>query len=98
MSGRGRDYRSYLLRLYRVRKEEGSHWRASLQSPPGGKRAHFASLGALVAFLEQEGELEEGPDEGEAEEDPETRRRRGLFRWLGLSVVALGFVFVPRRN
>ena len=68
MSGRRRDYRSYLLRLYRVRQGGESGWRASLQSPQGGKRSHFRSLSALVDFLEKEGDLGEGAGEqGQAE-------------------------------
>jgi hypothetical protein len=68
MSSRRRDYRSYLLRLYRVRRGRESHWRASLQSPQGGKPSHFGSLSALVDFLEKGGDLREDADEqGRAE-------------------------------
>jgi hypothetical protein len=63
MSGTRRDYRSYLLRLYRVRKGGETSWRASLHSPEGGKPLHFRGLSEMVGFLEQEGELEE--DSGE---------------------------------
>jgi hypothetical protein len=46
------DYASYLLRFWRA--EEGGHlvWRASLESAVDGQRLNFASLEALVAFLE----------------------------------------------
>ena len=47
-------YRSYLLRLYRVRKGKERWWRASLQPPAGGEQIHFRTLSELVAFLEQE--------------------------------------------
>ena len=83
MSGRRRDYRSYLLRLYRVREGEASRWRASLQSARGGKRLHFRNLNAMVDFLEQEGDLAEGADEhgqgdgyDTGEERPRARKKR----------------------
>ena len=60
MSGARDDYRSYLLRLYRVRRGGESRWRASLQAPRGGRPLHFASLSELVAYLEQEGEWVNG--------------------------------------
>jgi hypothetical protein len=48
-----RDYRSYLLRLWRVGPEEAS-WRASLESPHTGELTGFANLEDLFAFLEKE--------------------------------------------
>jgi hypothetical protein len=48
-----RDYRSYLLRLWRVGPEEAV-WRASLESPHTGEHIGFASLEDLFAFLEKE--------------------------------------------
>jgi hypothetical protein len=48
-----RDYLSYLLRLWRVGKEEAV-WRASLESPHTGERIGFASLDALFAFLREQ--------------------------------------------
>jgi hypothetical protein len=60
VSGSRRDYRSYLLRLYRVRKGDESYWRASLHSPQGGKPLHFRRLSEMVAYLEQEGRLVNG--------------------------------------
>ena len=66
MSGARGDYRSYLLRLYRVQK---ASWRASLLVPPGGEPLHFASLSELVAFLEQEGDRANGAGEQDAAEE-----------------------------
>ncbi len=60
MRGARGDYRSYLLRLYRVRKGGESFWRASLHDTQGGEPLHFAGLSDLVAFLEQEGDLGNG--------------------------------------
>jgi hypothetical protein len=69
MGGARRDYRSYLLRLYRVRKGGESYWRASLHSPQGGKPLHFRRLSELVAFLEQEADPGAGVEgQGQAEE------------------------------
>jgi hypothetical protein len=54
------DYLSYLLRLWRVSGDGGTHrkektvWRASLESPHTGERMGFASLDALFAFLRQQ--------------------------------------------
>jgi hypothetical protein len=48
-----RDYRSYLLRLWRVGPEEAA-WRASLESPHTGEHTGFASLEDLFGFLEKE--------------------------------------------
>jgi hypothetical protein len=53
------DYLSYLLRLWRVGKEEAA-WRASLESPHTGERIGFASLDALFAFLRQQIDDEAG--------------------------------------
>ncbi|MBM4464520.1 MAG: hypothetical protein FJ014_02945 [Chloroflexi bacterium] len=47
-----RDYLSYLLRLWRVGKEEAV-WRASIESPHTGQRIGFASLEDLFTFLEK---------------------------------------------
>lgn len=48
-----RDYLSYLLRLWRVGKENAV-WRASLESPHTGERIGFAGLDELFAFLQQQ--------------------------------------------
>jgi hypothetical protein len=53
MSVRKRRYISYLLRLWQVKSEGALVWRASLESPHTGQRQGFASLAAMVAFLEQ---------------------------------------------
>ncbi len=47
------DYRSYLLRLWRV-SEERPVWRASLEDTQTGERTGLASLEALLAFLRQQ--------------------------------------------
>jgi len=55
-----RDYLSYLLRLWRVGGDGGTHckeevvWRASLESPHTGERIGFAGLDELFAFLRQQ--------------------------------------------
>jgi hypothetical protein len=54
---------AYLLRLWQVRCEEGTAWRASLESAKGGERVGFASLGALFDFLRRR--TEEGEMNGE---------------------------------
>ena len=46
------DYRSYLLRLWRVDELEGG-WQASLESARTGVRRGFADLEALLAYLRQ---------------------------------------------
>ena len=45
------DYRSYLMRLWRVRLEEGSAWRASLEEVPTGELHGFPNLTALMSYL-----------------------------------------------
>jgi hypothetical protein len=54
-----RDYRSYLLRLWRVGPEEAV-WRASLESPHTGEHIGLASLEDLFAFLEEVCEVAQG--------------------------------------
>jgi hypothetical protein len=54
MSGQGRRYLSYLLRLWETQSEGALVWRASLESALTGERQGFASLADLIAFLEQE--------------------------------------------
>jgi hypothetical protein len=54
MSGQGRRYLSYLLRLWQTRQEGRLVWRASLESAHTGERRGFASLAELYAFLEQQ--------------------------------------------
>jgi len=57
------DYYSYLLRLWRDEdqersrvKDQGTAWRASLQSPQSGKRVGFLSLEELFDYLRCETE------------------------------------------
>ena len=47
-------YLAYLLRLWQAGNGEELTWRASLESPRTGERRGFASLEALVAFLEEQ--------------------------------------------
>jgi hypothetical protein len=54
MSGKGRRYISYLLRLWQTEDDGTLAWRASLESAHTGERQGFASLAELCAFLEQE--------------------------------------------
>jgi hypothetical protein len=53
-----RQYLSYLLRLWQASAGDPPRdpplWRASLESPQTGSRLGFASLGDLLAFLEEE--------------------------------------------
>ena len=46
------NYASYLLRLWRAEEDGQPVWRASLESTMDGQRLNFASLEALIAFLE----------------------------------------------
>jgi hypothetical protein len=48
------DYRSYLLRLWRVKEGDRDVWRASLQDAQSGERISFATVEALFAFLEEQ--------------------------------------------
>ncbi|MBI4321170.1 MAG: hypothetical protein HY675_21985 [Chloroflexi bacterium] len=47
-----RDYRAYLLRLWRAESAEGTVWRASLESPHTGECRAFPDLASLYAFLQ----------------------------------------------
>jgi hypothetical protein len=47
-------YLAYLLRLWQAGSDEELTWRASLESPRTGERLGFASLDALVKFLEEQ--------------------------------------------
>jgi hypothetical protein len=59
-------YRSYLLRLWRVKVGGRDLWRASLQDPQSGERISFATVEALFAYLQEQ--LEETPSgEGDVE-------------------------------
>ena len=48
------DYRTYVLRLWRMRGAGAAGWRASLASPDTGQRHGFSSLDDLLVFLRQE--------------------------------------------
>jgi hypothetical protein len=51
-------YQAYMLRMWRVEAEEGTVWRASVESAHTGERHGFANLELLFAFLEEKtGEL-----------------------------------------
>jgi hypothetical protein len=54
-----RDYRSYLLRLWRVQVKAQTIWRASLECPHTGERLAFADLEALWRYLRAETEEDE---------------------------------------
>jgi hypothetical protein len=47
-------YRAYLLRLWQVRTDGETVWRASLENPHTGERHGFAGLDRLFEFLEQQ--------------------------------------------
>ena len=49
-------YRSYLLRFWEERSEQSALtlWRISLEDPSTGQRRGFASLEALMAWLQSE--------------------------------------------
>jgi hypothetical protein len=53
MTGGGRDYMAYLLRLWRTGLGENAAWHASLQDARTGERMGFACLDDLVAYLKQ---------------------------------------------
>jgi hypothetical protein len=54
MDGERRQYRSYLLRLWRARDGDVWLWRASLENVRTGERHGFAQLEQLFAFLKQQ--------------------------------------------
>jgi hypothetical protein len=58
-------YVAYLLRLWRVKEEGKTTWRASLQSPQTRERRGFASLDALFDFLQQQTETALDAEESE---------------------------------
>ena len=47
-------YASYLLRLWQVQNDGQAVWIASIQSPATGEQRRFASVSALLAFLQAE--------------------------------------------
>ena len=50
-SGGGRQYQSFLLRLWQVNTEGIRAWRFSLENSVTGERRGFANLGELLVFL-----------------------------------------------
>ena len=46
-------YHSFLLRLWQVKENEHTAWRASLESSHTGERWGFADLDALCTFLHE---------------------------------------------
>ncbi len=60
----GAHYRAYLLRYWWHHGERAAGWRCSLEDPHTGERRFFASLPALLAYLERESVEygEAGPD------------------------------------
>ena len=52
------EYRSYLLRLWRV-EDDGEKWRALLEEVETGKRQGFATMQKLIEFLQGLGEKEQ---------------------------------------
>jgi hypothetical protein len=46
------DYRSYLLRMWRVSVEEEIDWRASLEDVMTGEKRGFSNLAALLNYLQ----------------------------------------------
>ncbi len=73
-------YHAYLLRLWEERGQRGDGpggWRCSLEDPHTGERRGFASLGALVAFLQAELDRDgDRPQDGSAEASEPGGQRR----------------------
>jgi hypothetical protein len=47
-------YASYLLRLWQMQNDQQTIWVASIQDPATGEKRPFASVGALLQFLQAE--------------------------------------------
>ena len=60
-TGKG-SYLAFMLRLWPVEQDGEMVWRASLESPLTGERRGFATLEALIAFLQAEIIRVEGPE------------------------------------
>ena len=54
MSEEKQRYLSFLLRLWPVKENEHTVWRASLESSHTGERWGFADVGALCTFLREQ--------------------------------------------
>jgi hypothetical protein len=59
---RQQGYRSYLLRLWRVKVKQRAIWRASLECPNSGERKGFADLETLCRYLRDVTDQEGGDD------------------------------------
>ena len=58
-------YRSYLLRLWQTKGEEGMVWRASLEEPGSEERLGFKDLESVFDFLQARiAQLEKDTDPG----------------------------------
>ncbi|MFN2108818.1 MAG: hypothetical protein ACK2UI_04095 [Anaerolineae bacterium] len=73
MSEEKQRYHSFLLRLWQVKENEHTAWRASLESSHTGERWGFAGLDAAYAFLRRR--ISEAPGSG-GEADAGTRDGR----------------------
>lgn len=47
------DYHTYLFRLWRVRENDGAHWRASLENVQTGELCGFEDITVLLGYLEE---------------------------------------------
>ena len=52
MNAKPSSYQSYLLRLWQVRTDGETVWRASLEAPISGEVRNFTSVAELVAYIE----------------------------------------------
>ena len=57
MKPAGPAYRAYMLRIWLAEESESPVWHASLEHPKTGERLVFASLPALIRFLEAQTDL-----------------------------------------
>jgi hypothetical protein len=48
------DYLAYMVRLWRITGDPEPVWRASVENPHTGERHVFASVSALLAFLQSQ--------------------------------------------
>jgi hypothetical protein len=63
-----KNYRSFLLRLWRVQVDGKFVWRASLENPFTGERKGFANLSQLVVHLESQ--VSDIADDGDETTEP----------------------------
>ena len=68
-------YLAYMLRLWQVGEAKGGVWRASLEDSHSGELHAFASLEALVAFLEDimREQTDSKTEPGDADAPPASR-------------------------